>query len=117
MDKRHNTAAEILREVTARFVQQEANTDPLITITNVRMAPNFRRAQILFTTIPDNREKDALAFLQRHGTDLRNFIKKEARLKFIPHIDFAVDHGERHRQHIDSIVVDLNLPTDTDIKS
>lgn len=94
----------MLMEVVARFIREEANTDPLITVTNVVVSPGFRHVKILVTTIPDSKEADALIFLKRKSSDLRSYIKKHARLKHIPHIEFEIDYGERHRQHIDEVV-------------
>jgi ribosome-binding factor A len=94
----------LLKELVATFIQHEANTNPLITITNVDLAPDLRRAIIFFTTIPDGREKDALIFLKRNGTNLRDYLKQKARIKNIPHLEFMVDAGERHRQHMDELV-------------
>lgn len=104
MNDRHEKVAEIIRAVAAKFVTYEANTNPLITITRVTIAPNYRQATIYFTTIPDERENDALIFLQRHAREVRSRIKHDTSLKYIPHIEFAVDRGERHRQHIDTLV-------------
>jgi hypothetical protein len=28
-------------------------------------------------------------------------------LKAIPHVDFEIDYGERHRQHIDDVIRDI----------
>lgn len=104
---RHIRVESLLREIIAAFVQQEANTDPLITITRVTSAPDYRRMTVFFTTIPDGREEDALIFLKRAGGDLRGFIKKKSNLKIIPFLEFSVDYGERHRQHIDEIARDI----------
>lgn len=93
----------LLMEKVATFVREEANHNPLITITNVSVTPNYRGVVVFFTTIPDGGEQDALIFLKRKGTDLRDYLKKHARLKYIPHIDFEIDYGERHRQHIDDL--------------
>ena len=45
---------------------------------------------------------------------MRQYVKKKTNLKIIPHLEFAVDYGERHRQHIDEIVreggIDSTLP-------
>ncbi len=100
---RHDRARSLLMEIVAEFVRNEANTNPLITITNVSIAPNYRNATIFFTTIPDNKQDDALIFLKRKGTELRQYVKKNGRFKFIPNIAFEIDYGERHRQHIDEI--------------
>lgn len=104
---RHEKARSLFMELAAAFIRDEANTDPLITVTNVFVSPNAQHIKIFFTTIPSGKENDALIFLRRKGADLRSYIKKNGRLKFIPHIDFEVDLGERHRQHIDEIVHDI----------
>lgn len=104
MSERQAKVANLLKEHVATFVQQEANTDPLITITRVDVSPDLKRAIVFFTTIPDGRESDALVFLKRNGSEVRTYIKKHASFKHIPHFDFMVDAGERHRQHIDEVM-------------
>lgn len=100
---RHQRVESLIRELAATFIEYEANSDPMITVTHVTTSPDYRRVTIFFTTIPSTKEEDALVFLKRNGTELRNFIKKKSTLKTIPHLEFAVDYGERHRQHIDEI--------------
>jgi hypothetical protein len=41
---------------------------------------------------------------------------KRNNLKIVPHLDFEVDYGERHRQHIDEIVRENGIEStfDTD---
>lgn len=107
MSERHHRVESLMRELAAKYIQQEANTDPLITVTKVSASPDYRRMTIFFTTIPDGREEDALIFLKRTGSDLRSYIKKKSNLKIIPFLEFSVDYGERHRQHIDEITRDI----------
>lgn len=106
---RHDRAASLIKEIAATFIRQEANTNPLITVTRVSVAPDYRRVTVFVTTIPENpkKEADALVFLQRQARDLRQFIKKKSNLKIIPHLDFEIDYGERHRQHIDEIAREI----------
>ena len=98
----------ILIEIIGNFVREEANTDPLITVTDLDISPDRHNVTVLFTTVPDTRQDDALIFLKRKGTDLRNYVKKHGRLKSIPNFDFRVDYGERHRQHIDELSQEIN---------
>lgn len=107
MSDRKVKATELFKKLAASFIQQEANADPLITVTNVDVSPDIRRAIIFFTTIPDGREHDALIFLKRNGTNMRNYFKQKARIKNIPHLEFMVDAGERHRQHMDELVREI----------
>jgi len=94
----------LLMEMIAKFIREEANTNPLITVSNLIISPNNREVKVLITTIPNSGEADALIFLKRKGSDLRNYIKKNGRFQYIPHVDFQIDYGERHRQHIDEVV-------------
>jgi len=107
MSDRHIKVVLLIQELAAKFIQHEANTDPLITVTSANASPDFKNVTIFITTIPDGKEEDALVFLKRSGKDMRGYIKERTNLKVIPHIDFAVDYGERHRQHIDTIVRDI----------
>jgi ribosome-binding factor A len=117
---RHDRATSLIKEVVALYISREANTNPMITVTNTTISPDYRRVTIFFTTIPDGREQDALIFLNRHAGEIRHFLKQKTRLKIIPHLDFAVDYGERHRQDIDEIVraqnIESTLPQENQTK-
>lgn len=105
---KHDRATSLIREVVATYIRNEANTNPLITVTSVSVSPDYRKYTVFFTTIPDGREDDALIFLKRSASDIRSYVKKHTKLKIIPHLEFAVDYGERHRQHIDEIAADID---------
>lgn len=108
MSERQLKVANLLKEHVATFVLHEANADPLITITRADISPDLKKAIVFFTTIPDGKENDALIFLKRNATEVRNYLKENARLKRIPHLDFMVDAGERHRQHVDEVMEQIN---------
>ncbi len=104
MESRQTKVAALLAELAANYVQQEANPNPLITITRADISKDYKNATIYFTTIPEKRQDDALIFLKRIGGDMRKYVMKHMRIKHIPHLDFMVDYGERHRQTIDKLV-------------
>jgi len=104
---RHDRVKSLLLELVANFVQNEANPDPLITITQVSTSPDYRQATVYFTTIPEGKEQDALIFLKRNASEMRHQVKKRSDLKIIPHFEFSIDVGERHRQHIDDIAREI----------
>ena len=101
---RHIRVASLIKEIVATFIQHEANTDPMITVTRVNIAPDYRNATVYITTLPEGREADALVFLKRFGGEMRRQVMKKSNLKIIPHLDCDLDVGERHSQHMDEIV-------------
>lgn len=107
MSERTAKVEGLIKEAAATFVLHEANTDPMITITRVDISPDLRRALIFFTTIPEEKQSNAEIFLKRSAGDFRHFLKQHAALKRIPHIEFMLDAGERHRQHIDEVIRDI----------
>jgi ribosome-binding factor A len=102
---RHDRVRSHLREKVAEFIRNEANDDPLITVTKLTISPDYKYVTVFVTTIPegDAHESRALAFLKRKGSDLRTFVKTHSAMKALPFFSFEIDYGERHRQHIDEV--------------
>ncbi len=103
-DKKNARLSKLIKETISRYISLEANSFPLITITKTELSDNARKVTIFFTTIPEEKEENALIFMKRQGGKMRDFLKKNSSLKFIPHLDFMIDAGEKHRQHIDKLI-------------
>ena len=103
MKDRHDRVSSLIAELAAAYIRREANAFPMITVTRADISSDYRSATIYITTMPAEKEQQALHFLTRHGTDLRRHIMKASNLKIIPRLTFAIDEGERHRQRIDEI--------------
>jgi len=114
MSERTDRITSLLRELTANFIRNEANTPPLITVTNANISPDLKNATILISVFPEDREADALIFLKRKGGDLRSYAKKNMHIKEIPFFSFEIDYGEKHRQHFDAIREDVAIPDKED---
>ena len=95
---------EIIRDLSARFLELEGSGASLITVTKVEMSRDEKYATILFTVFPDAQEKTALEFAKRKRPELRDFLKKNMNIKTIPFIDIAIDLGEKNRQKIDELL-------------
>lgn len=104
---KHVRFAGIITELAAKFIQQEANTNPMITVTRVDLSKDWKRVIVFVTTMPDGREGDAMIFLRRNASHMRDYFKKHGRMKHIPHLDFMYDLGEKHRQHMDELVKEI----------
>ena len=101
---KHVRFSGIITELAARYIQSEANPNPLITVTRVDLAKDWKSVIVFVTTIPDGREGDAMIFLKRNAKHMRDYFKKHGRMKHIPHLEFMYDAGEKHRQHMDELV-------------
>lgn len=111
MSERTIRVSSLIRELAATFIRNEANPSPLITVTGVTVSPDLAQATVLVSVFPESGEDDALIFLTRKGSAFRSFAKRKMHTKTIPFFSFAIDYGEKHRQHFDEV---LNKEKDAD---
>lgn len=102
--QRQEQVATEIAHLAAEFLGRESNRQSLITVTRATISPDLTRATVYFTVLPDDAQEQALSFVKRNRSDFRDFVKRKASLKTLPFFDFAIDKGEKHRQHIDDIM-------------
>ncbi len=95
---------EVLKQKIAEFVQREAGPASLMTVTRVITDDKRKFITIFFTTLPEEKQKTALVFLNRKRSELISYLKEHTRMRAIPGIRFEIDYGERNRQQIDSLL-------------
>lgn len=94
---------DLLKRLAAGFLQRESNRQSLVTVTGIELFDKRKRANILITVFPEDKEESALEFTRRKRSEFRGYIKEHARIQRLPSIDFAIDMGEKNRQRIDEI--------------
>ncbi|MCK5027631.1 MAG: ribosome-binding factor A [Candidatus Pacebacteria bacterium] len=101
---RKEKIAEQLRQYVAKFLEKESNRTSLVTVTRCTVSSDLKQATVYITVLPQDKEKNALAFAKRKRTDLRTYIKKNLPLKHIPFFEIEIDEGEKNRQRIDELL-------------
>lgn len=104
MTDRTHKVANLIRELSASFISRIDNHTSLITITHAKVSNDLKRATIFMTVIPEDKEKNALEFLKRNRSEIRDYIKKNMNSKVIPFLEIEIDKGEKHRQKIDELL-------------
>ncbi len=87
---------EQIAQIAAEFFKKEASRTALFTVIRASISKDFKNATIYFTVFPESKEKAALDFAKRHGSELREFAKKQLNLKTIPFFHFEIDKGEKN---------------------
>jgi len=101
---RQEKVSKEIKELSALFLGRENNRTSLITVTRATISPDFKRATIFITVLPNSKEKTALEFVKRKLKDLREYLKKNMPIKIIPFLDVVIDLGEKNRQKIDELL-------------
>jgi ribosome-binding factor A len=104
MAERNEKVANLIKELSAVFLERENNQTSLITVTSCNVSPDLKRATVFITVLPDEKEHDALDFAKRKRGELRTYIKKNIQIKNIPFVDIQIDRGEKNRQKIDELL-------------
>jgi ribosome-binding factor A len=105
MDHRREKLTRLLAESAAHFLSRESNRQSLITITRTEMSQKLDRVTFYVHILPEEAEGAGLGFLLRNRGECREHLKKTVPLKRIPHVEFAIDEGEKHRQKVDALLL------------
>jgi len=100
MDFRHEKVENLVQKLASEFIERESNRNSLITVTRVYIPSDLKRANILFTVLPEGQEENALNFLKRLRGEFKEYFKKHAKIGRIPFFDFELDKGEKIAQRI-----------------
>ncbi len=104
MKIRHEKVKNQICELTANFLKIENPGNSLVTVTNCDMKPNLRQAIIFISVIPEKKEDEALIFYQEKLGELRKYLSKKTRIRFLPNITIELDRGEKNRQRIEELL-------------
>ncbi len=102
--QRDITLAQHLQELAADFINLNSNKTSLITITNTKLAERNSKVTFYVSVFPEDAEGPALGFLMRKRGDCKQYLKEKSRISTVPHVEFALDEGEKNRQRIDTLL-------------
>lgn len=102
---RNEKIANMIKELSALFIEKEAGNSSLITVTRVLLSDDAKRATILITVLPEDKENAAYGFIKRNLGELRKQISKTLKINPVPFIDIEIDGGEKNRQKIDELLI------------
>lgn len=100
-------AAHVIGRAAAEFIERNAGKDSLITVTRTVPSSRGDHFTVFVSVLPDDKIRPALSFLDRQREDFSDYLRRHARLRPMPRIDFALDEGEKNRQRLDQLSGDL----------
>ena len=108
--QRQLKAGENLKKILARmFIQQnivlpEINTK-LITITEVRISPDFKHAKIFFMPLAGKEIIKFSDILNRNTLEIKKNASKEWTAKFMPNLSFVKDESFDYAEKIENLLL------------
>ncbi len=102
--QRNEKLVNLLKELTAEFLNRENNKTSLITVTSATVSPDLKRATVFITVLPETKENEALLFVRRKLGKLHAYISQKIPGRNIPFLQIGIDSGEKNRQKIDELL-------------
>ncbi|MFA5773112.1 MAG: ribosome-binding factor A [Candidatus Paceibacterota bacterium] len=93
-----------VKELAALYIEREAGPTSMITVTRVILSPDGKRATIMISVLPREKENAAYGFIKRNLGELRKYVSKNLKINPIPFLDVVIDEGEKNRQKIDELL-------------
>ncbi|ETB63909.1 TPA: ribosome-binding factor A [Candidatus Nomurabacteria bacterium] len=93
-----------VKELSASFIEREASPSSLITVTRVLMSKDSKKAKIMISVLPKEKENAAYGFIKRNLGEMRKYISSSLKINPIPFLDVEIDEGEKNRQKIDELL-------------
>lgn len=103
-DLRNEKIKQNIKEISALFIEKEAGPTSLITLTRVELSSDGKRATLMISVMPKEKEQAAFGFIKRNLGELRDQLKKHLRINPLPFLDVKIDLGEKNRQKIDELL-------------
>jgi len=94
-----------IKELAAIYIEREAGNTSLITVTRTILSPDNKRATIMISVLPREKERAAYGFIKRNLGELRKYVSKNLKINPVPYLDVEIDEGEKNRQKIDELLM------------
>ena len=110
--KRTDRVGDLIRKEIASMLLHGDIKDPrigMVTITLVKLSPDFRNATVYFSIIGTEKEKaESESGLNSATGFIRRRLAKNLKLKRIPTISFKFDDSIEYSSHIAEVLRDVN---------
>lgn len=94
----------LVKGLVAEFLGREAGAQSLITVTDMQLSGDRKRATVFISVLPPEMETRAMEFANRKRKEIKEYVQAHSRMRSAPHMEFVIDLGEKHRQRIDEIL-------------
>ena len=95
-----------LKGAAASFIERRigANSGAIISVIKIKTSKDLRKAKIFVSIFPEDKEKEILPLLRKNLSDLRDCVKSQSKMKFLPFFEIKIDKSEKSRQKIEKLL-------------
>ena len=88
---RNQHLSEYIKNYSGDFFARNTSGGSMITVTNVWVSPDNKKADIFISVMPESKSEAAINFAKRQRTDLQKYIFTKIKLSHLPFLDILLD--------------------------
>jgi ribosome-binding factor A len=93
-----------IKELSAIYIERITGATSMITVTRVILSDDKKKARIMISVLPREKEKAAYGFIKRNLGEIRKYVSKNLKINPLPYLNVEIDEGEKNRQKIDELL-------------
>ncbi len=95
---------ELLKRLSAQFLEREGNRDAIISVTRVEISRDSKYGKIFITVFPESKEAGVMEFAKRKRGLLHKELRENIRSRVVPFISIEIDKGEKKRLRMEELL-------------
>lgn len=104
MEFRKERMASLIKDIASSFLKLKGESGILISATRVGISRDFKNVTVFISVFPENKGDYVLDILKDKNWELRNYAKKQLKIKFLPQFKFEMDKEEKARQRMEKVL-------------
>jgi ribosome-binding factor A len=98
------------RELSAIIAREITFDDALVTINDVKVAPDLKSAHVYVSVLGKN--NNVITKLEEHRATLQTLLARHVVLKYTPHLNFHLDHSIERGTRVIEILQEIAPPAE-----
>lgn len=95
-----------LKGAAASFIERRIgiSSGAIISVIKAKTSKDLKMTKIFVSIFPEDKEKEILFLLHKNLSGLRDYVKSQSKMKFLPFFEIEIDKSEKSRQKIERIL-------------
>lgn len=102
----------LLREQVSQLIWKNLPEElGIVTVTDVAVAPDLKKAKIYISLINKDQEKKALKTLEQKTPDFNRYLGRKLKMRYSPRLSFIVDRSENKVDRVEELLKEIDSGT------
>jgi len=93
-----------LKNTVSQYLKGIDFESRIVSITRLEISRDLKSAKIFVSSFPVGGEEKVLEILNKEKGEIKKYLSRKTKMKFLPELQFLEDKGEKNRQRIEELL-------------